>query len=262
MPAGFGAAMTAYDLLSNPNGFPVLAGQWCSHDSFNAVQAGTLLRTEPCPVSVAQGRAWLEKQTLSTTLFPPYQASAGKPLLICRNVSFTYAADAADVLHDCSFSVYSGECFALLGANGSGKSTLLSLLSGQRSPYSGTILLNGRKPADRRQSVSLACLPQDPQLLFSRETVAEELTHAAKRAGLSKEDAERRIRTVCSDCALSDTLLSMHPYEAAVSSSAPLWPCCCSVRRSFYCSTSRQKDLTHRTRRRFVPCLNNLHKTG
>ena len=88
MPAGFGAAMTAYDLLSNPNGFPVLAGQWCSHDSFNAVQAGTLLRTEPCPVSVAQGRAWLEKQTLSTTLFPPYQASAGKPLLICRNVSF------------------------------------------------------------------------------------------------------------------------------------------------------------------------------
>ena len=38
----FGAAMTAYDLLSNPNGFPVLAGQWCSHDSFNAVQAGTL----------------------------------------------------------------------------------------------------------------------------------------------------------------------------------------------------------------------------
>ena len=42
MPAGFGAAMTAYDLLSNPNGFPVLSGQWCSHDSFNAVQAGTL----------------------------------------------------------------------------------------------------------------------------------------------------------------------------------------------------------------------------
>ena len=42
MPAPFGAAMTAYDLLSNPNGFPVLAGQWCSHDSFNAVQAGTL----------------------------------------------------------------------------------------------------------------------------------------------------------------------------------------------------------------------------
>ena len=34
--------MTAYDLLSNPERLPVLAGQWCSHDSFNAVQAGTL----------------------------------------------------------------------------------------------------------------------------------------------------------------------------------------------------------------------------
>ena len=178
-----------------------------------AVQAGTLLRAQSCPVSVAQGRAWLEKQTLSKTLFPPYKASAQKPLLVCRNVSFTYAADTADVLHDCSFFVYSGECFALLGANGSGKSTLLSLLSGQRSPYRGSILLNGRRPADRWQSVSLACLPQDPQLLFSKETVAEELTYAAKRAGLSQEEAERRIRTVCGDCALPDALLSMHPYD-------------------------------------------------
>lgn len=123
-----------------------------------AVQAGTLLRAEPCPISVAQGRAWLEKQTLSKTPFPPYQASAGKPLLVCRNVSFTYAADTTDVLHDCSFSVYSGECFALLGANGSGKSTLLSLLSGQRSPYSGTNSAK-RKEAGGPQAERFACLP-------------------------------------------------------------------------------------------------------
>lgn len=178
-----------------------------------AVQAGTLLHADPCPASIAQGRAWLEKQTLSKPIFPAYKAPSKKPLLICRNISFTYAADAADVLHDCSFSVYSGECFALLGANGSGKSTLLSLLSGQRRPYSGTILLNGKKPADRRQSVSFACLPQDPQLLFTKETVAEELSYAAKCAGLSKEEAECRIRAVCDDCALPDVLLSMHPYD-------------------------------------------------
>ena len=44
MPAPFGAAMTAYDLLSNQNGFPILAGQWCSHDSFSAMQAGRRCR--------------------------------------------------------------------------------------------------------------------------------------------------------------------------------------------------------------------------
>lgn len=40
-PAGFNAAMTVYDLLSNPNGRPVLAHEWCAHTSFHAVQGGT-----------------------------------------------------------------------------------------------------------------------------------------------------------------------------------------------------------------------------
>lgn len=177
------------------------------------VQAGTLLRADPCPISVAQGRTWLEGRTLLEPDFPAYKRPAEKPLLVCRDVSFTYAADAPNVLRDCSFSVYPGECFALLGANGSGKSTLLSLLSGQRIPYSGTILLNGKKPNDRRQAISFACLPQDPQLLFCKETIGEELLHAAKCAELSKEEADIRIRAVCADCALSDELLNLHPYD-------------------------------------------------
>ena len=67
MPAPFGAAMTAYDLLSNPNGFPVLSGQWCSHDSFNAVQAGTL-----------QGQL---KASVTPLLWPPAGATAVLPVL-------------------------------------------------------------------------------------------------------------------------------------------------------------------------------------
>ena len=42
-----------------------------------------------------------------------------------------------------------------------------------------------RTKLSEQQAEQLACLPQDPQLLFSKETVAEELTHAAKRTGLS-----------------------------------------------------------------------------
>lgn len=41
-PAGFDAAMTVYDLLTNPNGKPVLAHEWCAHTSFNAVRGGTV----------------------------------------------------------------------------------------------------------------------------------------------------------------------------------------------------------------------------
>lgn len=44
-PAGFDTAMTVYDLLTNPNGRPVLAHEWCAHTSFHAVQGGTLSGT-------------------------------------------------------------------------------------------------------------------------------------------------------------------------------------------------------------------------
>ena len=44
-PAGFDLAMTVYDLLTNPNGRPVLAHEWCAHTSFHAVQGGTVSGT-------------------------------------------------------------------------------------------------------------------------------------------------------------------------------------------------------------------------
>lgn len=41
-PAGFHAGMTFFDMLTNPDGIPVLSGQWCAHASLNSVQGGTL----------------------------------------------------------------------------------------------------------------------------------------------------------------------------------------------------------------------------
>ena len=46
-PAGFDAALTVYDLLTNPNGRPVLAHEWCAHTSFHAVQGGTVSGSLP-----------------------------------------------------------------------------------------------------------------------------------------------------------------------------------------------------------------------
>lgn len=41
-PAGFHAGMTFFDMLTNPDGIPVLSGQWCAHASLNSVRGGTL----------------------------------------------------------------------------------------------------------------------------------------------------------------------------------------------------------------------------
>lgn len=40
--AGFHTGMTFFDLLTNPDGIPILSGQWCAHASLNSVQGGTL----------------------------------------------------------------------------------------------------------------------------------------------------------------------------------------------------------------------------
>lgn len=48
------------------------------------------------------------------------------------------------VLHDISFEVQRGECFAILGRNGSGKSTLLRILSGIIEPDDGEVKVIGK----------------------------------------------------------------------------------------------------------------------
>ena len=40
--AGFHTGMTFFDLLTNPDGIPILSGQWCAHASLNSVRGGTL----------------------------------------------------------------------------------------------------------------------------------------------------------------------------------------------------------------------------
>ena len=61
-----------------------------------------------------------------------------------ENVSFRYAEQEPDVLHDCSFTIRSGEKTALVGVNGSGKSTIVKLLLRYYDVTGGRILVNGR----------------------------------------------------------------------------------------------------------------------
>ena len=59
-------------------------------------------------------------------------------------VSFAYAADAAEVLHEVSFTARAGQTVALVGRSGSGKSTLLSLVPRFYEPSAGCITLDGK----------------------------------------------------------------------------------------------------------------------
>ena len=78
----------------------------------------------------------------------------------------------------------------MLGGNGTGKTTSLKLLSGLRKPYRGELEISG----------SVGMLPQNPQTLFVKKTVREDLYEILKGRKLSKERQDQRVAHVTALC--------------------------------------------------------------
>ncbi len=60
-----------------------------------------------------------------------------------ENICFTYAAGAAPVLSNVSFSIKRGESIGIVGPSGAGKSTLVDIMLGLLPPSSGRVLVDG-----------------------------------------------------------------------------------------------------------------------
>ena len=204
--------------------------------------------TFPCPLTVREGRGWVT-QLMENAGYPvPHQDTPVEKRKMAdgvekavetqkkaqekkdyvkeiemRDVWFRYEKDGADVVQDLSLTVYAGEFFALVGGNGTGKSTTLSLLSRVRSPYRGKILLRGK---DIRRYTEkelyrgyLGVLPQNPQSMFIKKTVREDLYAmiGGKKDKKSREyDADmpkaEAIEGIVSLTKL-EGLLDRHPYD-------------------------------------------------
>lgn len=147
-----------------------------------AIIAGRLGEKAKLPLTVAEGRRFLQKSFISkgdieTKFEEEYPLKEEKAIEVKR-VSFRYNREGSDVLRNCSFSVPKGCVFGIVGSNGSGKSTLLRMITGELIPYAGKILLFGKKVNNKKNKICpelVAALPQNPQLLFSKSTVWEEL---------------------------------------------------------------------------------------
>jgi ATP-binding cassette, subfamily B, bacterial HlyB/CyaB len=60
-----------------------------------------------------------------------------------EHVGFRYRIDAAEVLHDITFTVPPGQVVGIVGASGSGKSTLAKLIQRLYVPETGRVLIDG-----------------------------------------------------------------------------------------------------------------------
>lgn len=153
-----------------------------NHDLFIAMPAPMrIAKDSPAlPLTVREGRSWLDAQELQPQpATPQTERFVKEPLIDLRNVWFRYEREGEDVIKDLSLQVNKGEFFALVGGNGTGKSTALSLISRIRKPYRGKIRLAGKsldKYSDQLlYHQFLGVLPQNPQSLFVKKTVLEDL---------------------------------------------------------------------------------------
>lgn len=127
--------------------------------------------------------------------------------LALRDVWFRYDRAGADVLRGLSLEVPRGSLCALLGGNGAGKTTLLKVAAGLSRPLRGSVRVPGC-PGRRGPFPGVALLPQDPQLLFSRSTVAAELAEMAEIAKAAGGNQDEVVEL----CDLGG-LLERHPLD-------------------------------------------------
>lgn len=193
-----------------------------------------------CPLTVSDGRMWMQEylnlhpEVVRGTEIREEQEKEAKdrkqgknkkekPAIEVKEVWFRYERESADVIRDLSFQVKKGEFYAVVGGNGTGKSTTLSLLCRIRAPYRGKIVLDGqdiRKFSDRElYNGYLGVLPQNPQSLFLKKTVLEDLYSVigGKKEKTSPEypinmKKEKAIEGIVSLTHL-EGLLERHPYD-------------------------------------------------
>lgn len=134
---------------------------------------------EHTPLSVAEGKAYLQQHFTLCNGQLPLQKVFGDEALSLKDICFRYERSAEDILHGCDLTLHRGQWICLLGDNGAGKSTLLKNAAGLLRPYCGKITVL-QKPIGKYKGGDLyhnclAMLPQNVQMLFARNTVAEEL---------------------------------------------------------------------------------------
>ena len=160
---------------------------------------------EAAPVTVREGRDFLHRWQAAHPLCPLPPAEAhprGGPVLTAEGLWFRYEPEEPDVVRGLDLTVYQGELLALLGGNGAGKTTSLHLLSGALTPYRGAVRRTGR----------VGVLPQDPQALFVKKTVRQDLYEAFDGQQVDPDLREKRIEQAVALCRLTE-LLDRHPYD-------------------------------------------------
>ena len=112
------------------------------------------------------------------------------PLLTVNAITKRFVANQPPIVKDISFSVHSGEIFALLGPSGCGKTTTLRLIAGFETADTGTISMAARTLADGNthvppESRGIGFVFQD-YALFPHKNVLENVAFGLRKVSKKK----------------------------------------------------------------------------
>ncbi len=182
---------------------------------YNTVECG-----QNCPVTVREGRIWLENFAAENKLFVnkiPVAAEMQKEAetaIEIKDAWFRYEKNMPDVIRGMNLSVKQSEIFAVVGGNGTGKTTALSLISGVNRPHTGKVLINGVDIKKQKNLYDglLGVMPQNPQTLFTQKTVLLDLMEVFADTELSVEEKNKKVLLTAKNCEI-ENLMDSHPYD-------------------------------------------------
>ncbi len=180
---------------------------------------GEVVNALPCPLTVREGRVWLEKFAKENELNPaiiPEDSLKGNAdtVIEIKDAWFRYEKELPDVVKGFNLSVHKGELVCLVGGNGTGKTTALSLIAGLNTPYRGDVKIKGESISEIRNLYDglLGALPQNPQSVFVKKTVYLDLMEILSGKKLTKEEKEQKVQSIAVLCRI-ENLLDSHPYD-------------------------------------------------
>ena len=121
-------------------------------------------------------------------------------LLQVNEVSKTFTGHQA--LDNVSLEVPRGSIYGLLGPNGAGKTTLIRIITHITAPDSGTVLFDSHQ-LTAADTAHIGYLPEE-RGLYKKMKVGDQAMFFARLKGLSKRDAEQRLKAWFDHFGISD----------------------------------------------------------
>lgn len=169
---------------------------------------------ETCPLTVGQGRQWLDRQLQGRQrkkLFDEKKEYKVKSTAVedrkqeyvieVNQVSFHYPK-SGEVLRDFTWKLPKGSIYGLLGGNGSGKTTALKIMAGIYHLQAGACKVKGQA----------LYLPQNPKAVLTEITVEDELAELLSRRGKTRETILAKVEQMLQFMELKSQR-KQHPYD-------------------------------------------------